>query len=171
MAHFCSTVASSAVNRTMRASWFCQEIRMAGGKGTHLEGGCNVRRLKAVSIGRQFTHNTPCHLESSRQVLMHENNFVKNHRLRRSTLMEQIGWRERSNILWPTTMEFIHGMLQDSVKFCGKVPSVKPRARVGDGWFGEITDSSGCRRAGKVPNACRREHLVVELAGIEDSRL
>ncbi len=171
MAHFCSTVASSAVNRTMRASWFCQEIHMMGGKGTHLEGGCNVRCLETVSIGRHFTHDIPRLLESSRQVLIHENDFVKNHRLRRSTLMEQIGWRKRSNILWPTTMEFIHGMLQDSVKFCGKVPSMKPRARVGDGWFGERTDSSGCRRAGKVTNACCREHLVVELAGIEDSRL
>jgi hypothetical protein len=68
-------------------------------------------------------------------------------------------------------MEFIHGMLQDSVKFCGKVPPVKPRARVGDGWFGERTDSSGCGRARKVPDTGLREHLVVELAGIEDSRL
>lgn len=155
----------------MRASWFCQEMRMVGGKGTHLEGSCNVRRLEAVSIGRRFTHDTPRLLESSRQALIHENDFVKNHRLRRSTLMEQIGWRERSNILWPTTMEFIHGMLQDSVKFCGKVPSVKPRARVGDGWLRERTESSGCRGAGQVPDARRRKHLVVELAGIEDSRL
>jgi hypothetical protein len=102
---------------------------------------------------------------------MHEDDLFKNHGLRRSALMEQIGWREWSNVLWPTTMEFIHGMLQDPVKFRGKVPSVKPGVRVGDGWFGERTDPSGCWRVWKVPDARLREHLVVELVGIEDSRL
>jgi hypothetical protein len=102
---------------------------------------------------------------------MHEDDLFKNHGLRRSALMEQIGWREWSNILWPTTMEFIHGVLQDSVKFRGEVPSVKPGIRVGDGWFGERTDPSGRWRVRKVPDARLREHLVVELAGIEDSRL
>jgi hypothetical protein len=138
---------------------------------THLERGCNVRCLEAVSIGCRFTHDTPRLFESSRQIRMHENDLVKNHGLRRSALMEQIGWREWSNILWPTAMEFIHSMLQDSVKFRRKVPSVKPGARVGDGWFGERADSSGCGRVRQVPNARLREHLVVELAGIEDSRL
>ncbi len=108
---------------------------MVGGNETHLERGRNVRRLEAVSICRHFAHDIPRLLESSRQVLMHGNYFVKNYRLRGSALLEQIRWRERSNILWPTAMEFIHGMLQDSVKFSSKVPSVKPGACVGDGWF------------------------------------
>jgi hypothetical protein len=104
-----------------------------GGKETHLEGGYNVRRF-----------DTPRLLKSSRQVLIYNNNFVKNYRLRRSALIEQIGWRERSNILWPTIMEFIYSILQDSVEFCGKIPSIKPRACVGDSWFGGRTDSPGC---------------------------
>jgi hypothetical protein len=78
---------------------------------TYLEGGCNVRRLEAVSIRRHFTHNAPRLFESRWQVLVHENDFVKNYRLGRSTPMKQIRRRERPNILWPTTMKFIHGML------------------------------------------------------------
>ena len=50
---------------------------MVRGKLTHLEGGCNVRRLEAVSIGRHFTYDTPRLLKPSRQVSMHENDFVK----------------------------------------------------------------------------------------------
>jgi hypothetical protein len=78
---------------------------------TCLEGGCNVRRLETVPIRRHFTHNAPRLFESRWQVLVHENDFVKNYRLGRSTPMKQIRRRERPNILWPTTMKFIHGML------------------------------------------------------------
>jgi hypothetical protein len=78
---------------------------------TCLEGGCNVRGLEAVSIRSQFTHNAPRLFEYRWQVLVHENDFVKDYRLGRSTPMKQIRRRERPNILWPTTMKFIHSVL------------------------------------------------------------
>ena len=101
---------------------------------------------------------------------MHENDFIKDYRMRGSTLVEKIGWRERSNVPWAATMDS-HGVLQYSIKLCGKVPSVKPGARVGNSWFGERAESLRSCRAGKIGNTCRGEHLIVELAGIHDSGL